>query len=225
VLGCGVGAGCAASDDTEPAGGEVAQGEPSPAGLPPGDVLSGEDAVAQGETTQTEGGPLIERQGSSTATVMPVTSQGEGLAIHGGNEQGAYLLASYSTPTSGGDATARFTVAPRGDAAFVYTLRGTGSGYSSRQLRLERAPGSNTLDASATGGVVTCGTVASDGPTAVALVYHAATQTFDVQIGGAATPCTGLKTKMAAPVVGFRLMDASNEGYGGEVTFTGLSVQ
>lgn len=116
-------------------------------------------------------------------------------------------------------------MAPRGAAAFLYTLRGTGSGYSSRQLRLERAPGSDTLDASSTSGVVTCGNVASDAPTSVALVFHAASQTFDVQIGGAATPCTGLKTKMAAPVVGFRLMDASNEGYGGEVTFTDLAVQ
>jgi hypothetical protein len=162
--------------------------------------------------------------GTSSATELSASQGGPGMVIHGGTELGSYYLAMYNATTPA-DATARFTVKPGTGAAFVYILRGTGSSYIKRQLRLERLPGSTTLQAAATTGVVACGSVASDKPTNVALVFHPASQTFDVLIGGAASACTALPTRMGAPVVGFSLMDASNEGYGGEVEFTALSLQ
>jgi hypothetical protein len=102
-------------------------------------------------------------------------------------------------------------------------MTGTGSGYSSRHLRLQRVPGSNVLQAVATTGAVACGPLASGQPTAVTLAFDGATQTFDVLIAGARSACTDLPTRMAGPVNGFLLSDSTLEGYGGHVEFSDLT--
>ena len=61
-------------------------------------------------------------------------------------------------------------------------------------------------------------------PTKLGLVFHAASGTFDVLIDGAASECTSLPTKLQPPVIGCNLMDASNEGWGGRVDFTDLTI-
>jgi hypothetical protein len=94
-----------------------------------------------------------------------------------------------------------------------------------KQLRLQRVPGSPNLVAAAATGMVTCGAIAPDTSTLVTLVVHAMPpRTFDVLLDGAATACTGLATGLEPPFVGFEIMDPSNEGYGGRVTFDGLSL-
>lgn len=80
------------------------------------------------------------------------------------------------------------------------------------------------LEAATSTGVVSCGTVPSGTPTHLTMVFHAATRTFDVFIGGAPSQCMNLQSNLGPPVVGFGVMDASNEGWGGRVDFTDLSI-
>src|SRR3954471_14321131 len=123
--------------------------------------------------------PQLAYSGSSTASVLTSASSGApGLAISGDRSEGAFLLARYSMTPSVNDATAQLTVTPHGDAAFLYMLTASGSGYASRQLRLQRLPGSTALQAQIPTGTAVCGDVASDRPTAIALAFHSSTQTF-----------------------------------------------
>jgi hypothetical protein len=188
-----------------------------------------EDSVASKTQQSTQpqdalSSPTIARAGTSSARILSSTLGGPGLEITAGSELGAYLIAAYGVTLGSRDATAEFTVTPASGAAFVYILLGSGTRYSTRQLRLQRTPGSSTLQAAASTGNVTCGTVASGAPTRVAVVFDAASRTFDVLINGARSACMDLPTAIQPPVVGFDLMDASNEGWGGQVDFTDLSV-
>jgi hypothetical protein len=153
------------------------------------------------------------------------SSPGVGLQIDGSTQLGAFLIATYDLEPGLTDATGSFTVTPAIDAAFVYTLRGSGTGYSGKQLRLQRRPGSDQLEAAASTGSVSCGVVASDISTPVNLQFNAASHTFTVLINGApSSTCTSLPTKLEPPIVGFHLMDASNDGWGGEVEFRSLTL-
>jgi len=169
-------------------------------------------------------GPAITQGGHSSARLLAPSLAGPGVEINGSPDLGSFLIASYEATTGSSGATAGATVTPAPGAAFVYTLLGSGTGYSGRQLRLQRMPGSSDLTAAAATGNVTCGTVVSGAPTKLGLVFHAASGTFDVLIGGAASGCTSLPTKLQPPVIGFSLMDASNEGWGGRVDFTDLTI-
>jgi hypothetical protein len=180
---------------------------------------SDDPGATAGELT----GPTITKAGSSSATVLSTAQGGPGVAIAGGSDEGSYLLAMYGAPGAPPDAVAEATVAPAAGAAFVFMMIGTGSSYSKRQLRLERLPGSNELEAESASGTVACG-VLDDRPTALTLQFHAAAQTFDVLLDGANTQCTNLPTLMQAPVAELELMDASNAGYGGRVEFSDLAV-
>jgi hypothetical protein len=167
--------------------------------------------------------PAITSAGSSSATVT--TSPGNvGLQLHGGTELGSYAIAVYAVGPGLNSATATFTVNPTADVSFVYTLLGSGTRYSTQQLRLQRIPNSNVLQAAASSGSVACGTLASDRPTAVTLAFDGATKTFDVLLAGEASACMHLPTTVVAPITGFDMMDASNEGWGGQVDFTNLAL-
>lgn len=183
-----------------------------------------DDALATSNTAQQEAllSPTIVQGGTSTATVIS-SDQGPGLRIDGGRELGSFLIAAYGITPTLMDATAEFVVTPVSSASFVYTLRGSGRGYSGKQLRLERKPNSTELAAAATSGSVVCGTVASDGRTAVTLVFNATARTFTVLLDGNPSACTSLPTALQPPIVGFNLMDASNAGWGGQVTFEDLA--
>lgn len=169
-------------------------------------------------------GPVITKAGSSSARVLASTAAGPGLEIDGSAELGSFVEAIYSATPGSSGATAGFTVTPAAGAAFVYIMLGSGSRYSTQQLRVQRAPGSSTLEAAAATGTVTCGTISDGAPTELTMVFHAASGTFDVRIGGAASGCTGLPTSLVPPVVGFGMMDASNQGWGGRVDFTDLTM-
>jgi len=169
-------------------------------------------------------GPAITTAGTSSARMLASTPAGQGLEIHGGPELGSFLVATYGATTGSSGATAELTVTPASGTAFVYMLLGSGSRYATQQLRIQRTPGSSALEAAASTGNIPCGTVASGTPTDLTVVFHAAPGTFDVLIGGAASACTNLPTKVQPPIVGFGMMDASNEGWGGRVDFTGLTM-
>lgn len=197
-------------------------GDPSASADPT--VPSTDPAVpeAQGQTALSA--PTITGAGSSTARVTTALA-GAGLQIQGGAGLGSYVLATYAAGTGANRATAELTVNPASGASFVYMLLGSGTRYSTQQLRLQRIPGSNQLQAAATTGNVACGTLASDQPTAVTVTFDGATQTFDVLLAGAASACTHLPTRVQPPIVGFGMMDASNEDWGGRVDFTNLALR
>jgi hypothetical protein len=167
--------------------------------------------------------PTVEANGSSTATVLPALA-GTAVQINGGTDPAAYAMVTYPIATGAMRATGELTVNPAPGAAFLYALRGTGGGYSS-QLRVQRVPGSDDLQAVSTAGIFTCGTAPSGQATQISVVFDGTTKTFDVRIAGVLSPtCTHLPTKVGGPVMGFRLMDAANEGYGGQVEFTNLGL-
>jgi hypothetical protein len=167
--------------------------------------------------------PYVDTGGSTTASVTTSPS-GPRVRIDGGWEPAAYALVTFQIVTGAMSATAEFTVNPAPDASFGYILTGTGSGYSSRQVRLERVPGSNVLQAATTSGNVACGTLASGQPTRVTLAFDGTAKRFDVLIAGARSACTALSTKAAGPVTGFRMMDSTEAGYGGHVEFSDLAL-
>jgi hypothetical protein len=223
LTGCAVDEGGAdPAGSTGPALQDPSTGDPT-AG-PDSGALAGDPVPAGDPTTAPPAAlpqPSIAYAGSSSVSLLPST--GGGVRIHGGSEEGAFALVTYQVAVSGNHATAQFTVDPAAGASFVYALTGSGSGYSTRQLRLQRVPGSDQLQAAASTGTVACGAL-GNAPTAVALRFDAQAHTFDVQIAGAATACTGLPTSLKGPATGFLTMDASNAGYGGDVTFTGLAL-
>jgi len=178
---------------------------------------------SEGEELQALSGPTVYKAGTSTAQAIQSSNPGAALQINGGSELGSYLLARYSGNRISGDVTADVTITAAAGAAFSYVLVGSGTGYGGKQLRLERLPGSTTLRAGAAGGPVTCGSVPSGTPVQITLAVSPAAHQFDVLIDGAQTSCTNLATNLASPVIGFNLMDASNQGYGGTVRYEGLS--
>jgi hypothetical protein len=167
--------------------------------------------------------PTLTTGGSSTATVT-TSLAGAGLQIDGGLEPASYALATYMIDTGAMNVTAEFTVNPAPGASFTYALRGTGGGYSSRYLRLQRVPESDALQAVSVTGAVTCGPLASSRPTSVTLSFDGAARTFDVLIAGAPSACTNLSTRASGPVTGFRVTDETIAGYGGHVEFTSLAL-
>ena len=201
--------------------------DPASAASDPATAATGDTSAASASSTSTQElpPPQIAYSGGSRVLLLAgaAPSSAGSVQITGDPSEGAFALARYSVPISGNRATAQFTVDPAPGASFIYDLNGTGSGYSTRTLRLERVPGSNQLYATTATGKVACGPIAN-AATSVTLAYDGDHRTFDVQIGGAPSACTRLSTRMKPPVVGFELMDASNAGYGGVVTFSQLTL-
>jgi len=179
------------------------------------------DQAASGEFSIPE--PYVTTGGSSTASVM-TSLAGAGLQLDGGFEPASYVVASYPVITGAMRVTADFTVNAAPGASFTYLLRGTGGGYSSRYVRVQRVPGSDALQAVGTNGAVACGTLVSGQPTPVTLVFDGAARTLDVRIAGAPSACTGVPTRTSGPVTGLRVNDETLQGYGGHVELTNLSL-
>lgn len=214
--------GCVASADDADADIE----DPASAALDPAKVVTTDDTSdtsARPTGAQAMSPPQIAYSGDSRVSLLAGLSTGSSVQITGDPSDDAFALARYSVAVSGNRATARFTVDPAPGASFIYNLNGSGSGYSTRNLRLERIPGSNQLQATTATGPVACGPIAN-AATSVTLVYDGDRHTFDVKIGGAPSACTGLTTRMKPPAIGFELMDAPTAGYGGEVTFSQLAL-
>lgn len=167
--------------------------------------------------------PSIVTAGSSKVTAT-TSSAGPGLMIVGGTDLASYARGSYWIATGALSATAEFTVNPAPGASFFYELMGSGTGYTTRQLRLQRVPGSDALQAVAATGTITCGSLASGQPTEVTLAFDGVARTFDVLIAGAPSACTDLPASLQGPITGFRMMDPGNLGYGGQVEFTNLAL-
>jgi len=169
--------------------------------------------------------PTVTTGGSTTVTATTsLAGSGPGLQIDGGVEPASYAIASYPFETGAMRATAELTVNPAPGASFTYALRGTGGGYSSRYLRLQRVPGSDDLQAITTNGAVRCGPLASGQPTLVTLSFDGAARTFDVLLAGQPSACTDLPTAVSGPVRGFRVVEETMAGYGGRIEIANLTL-
>jgi hypothetical protein len=168
-------------------------------------------------------GPTITHGGTSSAEVVSSLA-GSAMRIDGGKQLGSFAVATYRYGASGAT-TAEFTVTPAAGASFAFGVVGNGATYARRQLRLERIPGSTQLRVNAATGLVQCGTLASSTPTAITVsIDPTPPASFDILMNGAATACANLPTTLQMPLIGFNMMDASNEGYGGLVEFTGVTM-
>lgn len=164
-------------------------------------------------------GPTTGSGGSSRVTVASSASGAAGVTIDGGSESGSFATASYAIDRSANALTADITVTPAPGAAFVYFVRGTRQSYSAGVLRVQRTPGTETLVTTTSTGTVVCGNAPSDRTTELTVALDPGGQKFDVRIDGAASNCTDLPTAIGAPLTSMGLMDASNDGWGGQVSF------
>jgi hypothetical protein len=166
--------------------------------------------------------------GASTASVVSTTDHGKALKLHGSPVSGDFLTALRGLSSSTSEINVQVDINPNSGASFIWSLQGAGDTLGARRIRLQRAPNSTTLVASTSpSGNTNCGTVASGVWSTVTLIVHTPTcsgHTFDVRINGAATACTGIATGIDVPFNGVSVMDASNDGWGGDVLFDNILV-
>ena len=149
---------------------------------------------------------------------------GPALHMNAGTDGLSLGSATYYATSSASTVTTELTVNPAPDAAFQYLLLGSGKSYATKQLRLQRVPGSDALQALAGNTAVDCGALPSGQATPVTLSWDSSAATFDVLIAGAPSACMNVPTRMEGPVRGFRVVDQAFVGYGGQVDFTGLAL-
>jgi len=169
----------------------------------------------------------ITTAGGSSATVVASAGHGNVFRLRGSKVLGGYLIASLRLSSSSTEIASQADLAADGGAAFVWSLHGAGSSIGRRRIRLQQAPGTTTLVASTVpAGNVACASVPAGAWSTVTLRVHAAAwpHTFDVLVNGRATACTGLETGLGPPFNAVSLMDASNQGWGGDVRLDNVRV-
>jgi hypothetical protein len=189
------------------------QQAPAPAG----------DSQPTGEVQAASGVPDITTTGSTTFRVQ-TSPAGTELLMNGGIDLASWGQASFWVTSNASLLTAELTVNPAPNAAFQYAVVASGASYHTRELRLQRAFGSNALQAVTASGPVDCGPLPSNRATPVTLSVDRTAATFDVLIGGASSACTDLPTQIEGPIRGFRVTDSGSQNFGGRVTFTALSL-
>jgi len=176
-------------------------------------------------------GPLgspwsITKTGTSQARIESTIDHGRVLLLHGGLATD-YLLASRDSASSATEIVMQVDIKPASGASFIWGLHGAGSSIGARRIRLQREPGSTMLVAqTAPSGSRNCGDLPSGVWSTVTLKVHASacSHTFDVLINGKATACTGISTGLSQPFTYIDVMDASNEGWGGDVRFDNIDI-
>jgi hypothetical protein len=200
--------------------GAMADPDPDPGAMDP-DQASDPGPTAQDEPVRSVmPAPELQMYGSTKITAT-TTSAGPALQFRGGTDVASYGKASWWSATSAPTVTGEFTVNPAPGASFIYELMGTNAGWG-RNLKVQRIPGSDTLQTLARTGTVVCGPLPSGQPTVVTLSFDTAAGTYDVLIAGAPSACMDLPAGVRAPINGVRIEDSGNAGYGGQVDFTNL---
>ena len=181
------------------------------------------DSQPTGEVQAASGAPDITTTGSTTFRVQ-TSPAGPELLMNGGIDLASWGQASFWVSNNASLLTAELTVNPAPNAAFQYAVVASGKSYQTRELRLQRAFGSDALQAVTSSGPVDCGALPSNQATPVTLSVDRTAATFDVLIGGASSACTDLPTRIEGPIKGFRVTDSGSQDFGGRVTFTALSL-
>ena len=181
------------------------------------------DSQPTGEAQAASGAPDITTTGSTTFRVQ-TSPAGTELLMNGGIDLASWGQASFWVTNNASSLTAELTVNPAPNAAFQYGVLASGKSYQTKELRLQRAFGSDALQAITSSGPVDCGALPSNQATPVTLSIDRTAATFDVRIGGASSACTDLPTRIQGPIRAFRVTDSGTQSWGGRVTFTDLSL-
>lgn len=191
--------------------------------LDPQDPAQAGDSQPTGEAQAVSGTPDITTTGSTTFRVQ-ISPAGTELLMNGGIDLASWGQASYWVSNNASSLTAELTVNPAPSAAFQYSVLASGRSYQTKELRLQRAFGSDALQAITSSGPVDCGALPSNQATPVTLSIDRTAATFDVLIGGASSACTDLPTRIEGRIQGFRVIDSGSQNFGGRITFTALSL-
>jgi len=168
----------------------------------------------------------IGRSLTTRASIERTSDHGNVFLLQGSPTSGDFLLASLDMQVPS-DVEASVDIKPSGNAAFVWSVNGTGVSTYKRRIRLQRWVGSNRLIASASpSGDTDCGSMPADAWTKLTMVVHTATtpSTFDVLINGNPTACTNLQAYVTKPFNMVQIMDSSSLNWGGNVRFDNIVV-
>ena len=88
--------------------------------------------------------PAISCGGSTTMTASSSFAGGAALHMNAGKDGWSQGSATYWATSSASTVTTELTVNPAPDAAFQYLLLGSGINYATKQLRIQRVPGSES---------------------------------------------------------------------------------
>jgi hypothetical protein len=174
-------------------------------------------------------GPLgapwsISGGGSSTVSVASSADHGQVGVLHGGTSSADFAIASLAASSSDPVMHVELAVNPAPGASFVFSLQGAGGSIGARRIRLQRVAGSNMLAASTTGfGTQDCAPLPSGVWSTIGLDVRTDLHTFDVTLDGTPTACSAGATSIGVPFSGVSMMDASNEGFGGDVRFDDIA--
>jgi hypothetical protein len=163
------------------------------------------------------------RSSASTASIINTSDHGKVLRLLGSKISADFLIASLGLSSSDTEVTVEVDVKPEPDSSFSWGFYGAGPSLGSREIRLERAPGSTTLIAQTVpAGRTACGTLLDDW-SHITLTIHTQQlpHTFDVAIDGLPT-CTGIETGLIPPFSHVSVTDASNAHWGGSVLFDNI---
>jgi hypothetical protein len=170
----------------------------------------------------------ISVEGGSSVAVASTSDHGNVLKLHGSTAEGEFIAASTAISSSAKELHVQVDVRPDSGASFVWQLNGSGPAENDHHIRLQRAPGTTRLVASASpNGNSDCGPLPSATWSTITLVVHTnacAQQTFDVLVNGMGTLCSGIATGMGPPYTAVLIMDPSNPGWGGDVLFDNIVV-
>lgn len=161
--------------------------------------------------------------GGGSVSIVNTMDHGHVLQLRGSSALGAFLIASRAISSSSTEITTEVDIRPNSAASLIWTLSGAGSSIGRRRIRLQREPGSTTLVPNTVpGGTTSCGTLPSGVWSRVTLKVDTVLRTFDVLIDGALT-CTGA-ADIQPPFNSVSVMDAANEGWGGNVRIDNIDV-
>lgn len=158
----------------------------------------------------------------STATVVGTSDHGRALKLHGSRTSGQFLLAELPVTTSAPQVSVSFQVKPGSGTAFVFFLNAVRRGYRSPRISLQHSPDSNELVRISSYPQVSCGSLPPNSWSEVRIDIHGdiSPATYDVRVNGVLKPeCTNQGTTLRPPLRSLQLMDASNDGWGGDVFF------
>jgi len=161
---------------------------------------------------------------TSRASIETTSDHGNVVLLHGSPSSGDFLLARLDTSVPS-DVSASVDVNPDPGATFIWSVNGQGVSSYKRRIRLQRAPDSSRLVASASpSGATDCGALSSSTWTTITLIVHTAQapSTFDVLINGSATACSGLAAYVTKPFNMVEILDSSSDRWGGDVRFDNI---
>jgi len=173
---------------------------------------------------------VVEGAGTSTVAIETLAKAGAGkvLTQEGGNaeESQDYVLAQYAFTDTSADLWVSFEAyTASSDVDFGFRVMQNFMGYALTEAQLVVEDSALKAWDPVAGDFTACGTVTGATWTQIAILIHFAAGTFDVEIGGAPSTCTGIDMIYGdgSPLAFLQVIDWSDTGLGGEFWVDNLS--